>query len=60
MCNAVQEYAEEYAKEYANQEKIKMLADMFTNGIITSQIAASQLSITEENFLEYVEEYNRI
>ena len=63
MCDLVQEYAEEYAKEYAkeyaDQEKMKLLADMFNKEIITSVVAGNQLGITEEKFLEFVEEYNK-
>lgn len=55
MCDLVQEYA----KEYADQEKMKLLADMFNKEIITSAVAGNQLGITEEKFLEFVGEYNK-
>ena len=40
MCDLVQAYAEEYAKEYAGEqvskEKIKMLVELFNDGILFS------------------------
>lgn len=58
MCDLVQEYAEEYAKECVNREKIKMLVELFNDGIITSEAALNKLGITEEKFLDYVGKYS--
>ncbi len=55
MCDLVQEYA----KEYADHEKIKMLVEMFNDGLVTIEAAVKKLGITEEKFMEYSEEYNR-
>lgn len=63
MCDLVQAYAEEYAKEYAgeqvNKERIKMLVELFNDGMLPVGVAAKKLDVTEEKFLGYVEEYNR-
>ena len=62
MCDLVQAYAEEYAKEYAeeyaNKKGIKMLVELFNDGVLSAEIAAGKLEVTEEQFLGYVEEYN--
>lgn len=55
MCDLVQEYA----KEYADQEKIKMLVEMFNDGLVTIEAAVNKLGITREKFMEYSEEYNK-
>lgn len=59
MCDLVQAYAEEYAGEQVNKERIKMLVELFSDGMLPAEVAAKKLEITEEKFLGYVEEYNK-
>lgn len=59
MCDLVQAYAEEYAGEQVSKEKIKMLVELFNDGMLPVGVAAKKLEVTEEKFLGYVEEYNR-
>ena len=67
MCDLVQAYAEEYAKGYAkeyadkqvNKERIKMLVELFNDGMLSASVAAKKLEIIEEQFLEYVDQYQQ-
>ena len=59
MCDLVQAYAEEYAGEQVNKEKIKILVELFNDGEVSVGAAARKLEITEEQFEEYVEQYQR-
>ena len=67
MCDLVQAYAEEYAKEYAKEyadkqvkkERIKMLVELFNDGMLSESTAAKKLEVIEEQFLEYVDQYQR-
>lgn len=59
MCDLVQAYAEEYAGEQVSKERIKMLVELFNDGILPVGVAAKKLEVTEEKFLGYVEEYNK-
>lgn len=54
MCDLVQAYAE----EYANEQRIKMLVELFKDGTLSVEAAAKKLEITEEKFLGYVGEYS--
>lgn len=66
MCDLVQAYAEEYAKEhveeyakeYVNKERIRMLVELFKEGMLPAEVAAGKLQVTEEKFLKYVEEHS--
>ena len=51
MCDLVQAYADE--------EKIKMLAELFSEGALSIEDAVRKLEVTEEQFLGYVEQYQK-
>ncbi len=51
MCDLVQAYADE--------EKIKMLAELFSEGALSIEDAVRKLEVTEEQFLGYAEQYQR-
>ena len=55
MCDLVQAYAD----EQVSKEKIKMLVELFNDGMLPAGVAAKKLEVTEEKFLGYVEEHNR-
>ena len=55
MCDLVQAYAD----EQVNKEKMKMLVELFNEGMLPAEVAARKLKVTEEKFLEYVEENSR-
>lgn len=59
MCDLVQAYAEEYADQQVNKEKMKMLVELFNEGMLPLEVAAKKLQVTEEKFLKYVDENSR-
>ena len=59
MCDLVQAYAEEYANEQVNKERIKMLLELFNDGMLSASTAAKKLEVIEEQFLEYVDQYQK-
>ena len=59
MCDLVQAYAEEYANEQVNKERIKMLVVLFNDGMLSASTAAKKLEVIEEQFLEYVDQYQK-
>ena len=52
MCNLVQEYA----KEYADEEKIKLMLELYMDGGVSLDMASKKLNMTEEQFLKRVEQ----
>lgn len=59
MCDLVQAYAEEYADKQVNKERIKMLVELFNDGILPASAAAKKLEITEKQFGKYADQYQR-
>lgn len=47
-----QEYLEEYAEEYAMRQIIQMYASLVRRGLISADVAAEQLQIEIEKWLQ--------